>query len=97
MKKNNNMKVLKTYIFIAILVLFAGTSVFLTIETVATGSEVSSLSEKGEELSAKQRELKESLVRGVSTTSLEEKSKDLGFTQASNVIYITNNESVAAR
>lgn len=88
---------MKTYILIATLIISAVSSVFLTIESVATGSEVAGLNLEEKNLIAKQRELKETLVKGVSVSNLEEKSGELGFVPASSIIYINENEGVAAR
>ncbi|MEK7550166.1 MAG: hypothetical protein AAB535_00060 [Patescibacteria group bacterium] len=85
------------YILIVVFAVFAATSVFLTIEAVATGSQISKLNLEEGMLMAKQGELRESIVRGISMSNLEEKSKELGFTSATEIVYINENEGVAAR
>lgn len=94
---NNKTKVLNIYIFIAIFVLFAIVSVFLTIGAVTSGSEISIINKENEALLFRQRELMETLVRGVSATELLNKSGELGFGNAGSIIYINENESVASR
>lgn len=96
-KKNNKTNVLRTYVFVAVLAVFIAVSVFLTVEAVASGSEVTSINEESAALLAKQKELNEVLVKGISVTGLEEKSTEMGFVKPSNVIYINDNESVAVR
>lgn len=91
------MRKLKKYILIFVFVLFAVTSVFLTIESVATGSEISSLEITKESLLSTQRDLKESLAKGISIASLEAKRTELGFVPALELVYINENEGVAAR
>lgn len=91
MKKSN------IYIFMTVFVVFAVVSVFLTIEGVTSGSEITLINKESEALLFKQRELRETLVRGVSTSELMDKSRELGFVDTGSTIYINENESVASR
>lgn len=86
----------KKYIFIGVVAVFAVSSVFLTIESVAVGSEVSNLEEKKEALLRDQRQLQGSLAGGASHGMLEEKSRELGFVKPAELMYLTVQEPVAS-
>ncbi|MFI5241089.1 MAG: hypothetical protein ACHQUA_01510 [Microgenomates group bacterium] len=86
---------MKKKLLIISMVLFAVSSVFLTIESVTSGAEVSSLEQKESALLAQKRELDEDLVKAVSISDLEEKGQELGYTKASNIIYLGQNANVA--
>lgn len=67
----------------------------MTIETATTGLEIAKLEKTEKELSQEKMDLEESLVKTLSMGTLQEKSLSLGFTKASNLVYITPSESVA--
>lgn len=92
---NNKIKNIKKYILISILVVLAVASVMMTIETSTSGVEIARLEEKERQLLSERRDLEESLVKTLSVSELQVKSGDLGFTKASNLVYITQTEPVA--
>lgn len=85
------------YIFTFTFVLLVISSLFLTIETVATGSDLVGLQKQSDQLLSQQRELKSYLVSELSLSGLETKSIELGFVKPSNLLYIKDNESVASK
>ena len=70
-------------------------SIFMTIETAASGQEVSNIQNKQAQLLKEQQELQEKLVENLSINSLEEKSSELGFVKVNNLVYVVSSEFVA--
>ena len=78
-------------------ILFAISSVFLTIESVTTSAEVASLQTKQAVHSSQRRDLQEDLVKITSTSGLEEEAKLLGFIKPSDLIYLGETTNVASK
>ncbi len=87
---------IKTVVVIT-LVIFAVSSVLLTIESVTTSAEVASLQTKQATLITQRRGLQGDLVKSVSTSDLEEKGESLGFTKPSSLIYLGETTNVASK
>lgn len=79
----------------ATLGVLAVSSIILTIETATSGMEMAKLEKTEKELLREQKDLEESLVKSMSLGELQEKSTELGFTKASELVYITPGDSVA--
>lgn len=88
MKKHN-------YILIGLFLVLSVSSIFMTIETATSGMEVSKLQKNEALLLTQKRDLQESLVKTLSVSELSEKSADLGFTKAENLVYVSASENVA--
>ena len=87
---------IKKYLFIFLVVLFAATSVFYTIEAVTSGAEVAALEKVNDGLVRQESALQDSFVKTLSLASLREKSVELGFTKPASTIYVLTSEPVAA-
>ena len=87
---------IKKYLFIGLIALFAVTSVFYTIEAVTSGVEVASLEKTNDGLIKQKTALEDSFVKTLSLNSLQEKSVELGFTKPANTIYVAGGEPVTA-
>lgn len=87
---------IKKYLFVFLIVLFAVTSVFYTIEAVTSGVEVASLEKMNNGLIRQKSSLEDSFVKTLSLNNLQEKSIELGFTKPVSTIYVAGGESVTA-
>lgn len=72
-------------------------SIFMTIETATTGVEIAELEKTENQLLGKKRDLEGSLVKTLSATQLQEKSVELGFIKAAELVYVTDLKPVAAK
>lgn len=72
-------------------------SLFMTIESSTNGAEMASLQKKETELMSQQQELQQTLVESLSVNNLAEQSSGLGFVKLSNLIYVEEPVSVAAK
>lgn len=85
----------KRYILFGVAIILAIATIASTINSVTGGAEMANLNKKELELQAQKREIEENLVKINSTTELISKSVELGFSEVSNVIYLTKINSVA--
>lgn len=87
----------KTYLLIVSVAIFLVSSIYLTIQTVATGAEVARLESQQEILLSQKRELENSLVKSTSVNDIEKKSEEMGFIKPSNedIVYLFGDEAVA--
>lgn len=101
MKLNNKnkdkftLRSLRVYILGGLCGVLAVLSIFMTIETATSGVEIANLQKKEEQLISQQQDLQENLVENLSTSSLQEKSVEMGFTKVGNLVYVANAENVA--
>jgi hypothetical protein len=101
MKLNNKnkdrftLKSLRVYILGGLCGILAVLSIFMTIETATSGVEIANLQKKEEQLISQQQDLQENLVENLSTSSLQGKSVEMGFTKVGNLVYVANAENVA--
>lgn len=101
MKINNknkdrfNLKKLRVYILGGLCGVLAVLSIFMTIETATSGVEIADLQKKESRLIGEQQALQENLVENLSTSSLQEKSNEMGFVKVNNLVYVANAETVA--
>jgi cell division protein FtsL len=86
---------MKNIILITIMGILAVSSIFMTIETATTGVEIAELEKTESQLLSKKRDLEGSLVKTLSTTQLQEKSAELGFIKAIELVYVTDLKPVA--
>ena len=70
-------------------------SIFLTIESATTGVEVSRLEKTETDLSNQKRGLEEVLVKSLSSSTLQEKSTELGFVKPTDLVYLSQVAPVA--
>lgn len=95
-KKNKyNFSSLKGYLFWALLSVFGGGIVLLTIETVTSGAEIAKLEKEESILADQNRELSENMVQSTSLDSIEKKAEELGFVKPEKFVYIGREEPVA--
>lgn len=89
MKNNRN------YILLGFCGLLAIANVIMTINSAATGAQISALQKKESELSDAKRALQDDLVKTLSVGTLQEKSTELGFAKPADVIYLSQSAPVA--
>lgn len=87
---------IKKYLFIGLLLFFTATSIFYTVEVVASGAEISSLEKTKNNLIQQKTVLEDSFIKSLSINKLQEKSIELGFTKPASVIYVSGSEPVTA-
>ena len=87
---------IKKYLFISLVLLFASTSVFYTIEAVTGSAEVASLRKAGQNLSKQKTVLEETFVKTLSLNGLEKKSVELGFSKPQDALYVLGGGHVTA-
>ncbi len=95
-KNKTSVKSVKNYILITLCGILAASSVFMTIETATSGAEVANLDKTEIELTNQKRALEENLVKGISMSSLEGKSAELGFIKPESLVYVAGNEASTA-
>jgi len=94
-KKEFGLKNIRVYLLSGVCGVLAVASIFMTIESATSGSEMASLQSKETMLNAQQQELQENLVQNLSVNSLQEKSSELGFTKVTNLVYVSEGVTVA--
>lgn len=87
---------IKKYFFIGLVVMFAASSIFYTIETVASGAEVAALEKTNSDLLRQKADLEDTFIKTLSLNHLQEKSAELGFVKPTNIVYVSQVEPVAA-
>lgn len=80
---------IKNHILIVVCGILMVASVFITVESSTSGSEVANLNKVEIQLINQKRSLEESLVKGVSMSGLVEKSAELGFVKPENLVYVS--------
>lgn len=91
------MKKLQRNLLIVTGIIFVISSVFLTIESVTSGAEISSLRLQEENLLAKKSDLAQVLVKSISVSELQTQSESLGFIKPTNLIYVEEGQGVASK
>jgi hypothetical protein len=94
-KINFNLKSFKVYFLGGICAVLAVLSIFMTIESATSGTEVSEIQKKEALLMTQQQDLQEALVESLSVNSLQEKSNELGFAKINNLVYVAESVPVA--
>lgn len=94
-KTKVNLKSLRVYLLLCFCGILAVFTIFLTIDSATSGSEIADLQKKEALLVARQQDLQESLVENLSVSSLQEKSGELGFTKINNLVYVADGIPVA--
>lgn len=89
-KININLKNSKMYILSGVCGVLAVLSIFMTIESATSGSEVASIQKQEAALLNQQQDLQAALVQSISVNSLQKKSFELGFVKADNLVYVAN-------
>jgi hypothetical protein len=80
--------------FIAFVV-FISVIVLLNIHTATMGAKLSHLETKEEELIKQKHDLEDQVVRTSSLSKISEKAEELGFSNPSDVVYLTAEDPVA--
>jgi hypothetical protein len=94
-KKEFGLKNVRLYILSGICGVLAVVSIFMTIDSAASGTEMANLENKETSLMTEQQQLQQDLVQNLSVSSLQEKSAELGFTKISNLVYVSEGVPVA--
>ncbi len=99
--KNNNKedlrgKVTKCILF-AVAVFLALSSILMTVETATSSVEVSSLRDEESRLLAEKRNLENTLAQSLSMNDLQQKGSEMGYTQPTNLVYVTGGSEVVAK
>ena len=93
-KENNNRFNYLWFVAFVFIVFVAGT-IFLTIQTTASGAEVSYLENELEKLERENKELVHQLEASSSISILSEKADSLGFIKPSEILYTQKEEPFA--
>lgn len=91
------MKKLQKHLLIVAGVIFVVSSVFLTIESVASGAEMAILKNKKATLLIQRSQLDENFVKSLSISELQTQSTSLGFVKPTNLIYVQEGAGVASK
>lgn len=91
------MKKIQKHLLIISGAVFVVSSVFLTIESVASGAEMANLKNRELQLLSQKQELNESFVKSISVSELQTQSVSLGFVKPTNLIYVQEGSSVASK
>lgn len=94
-KKNSLCLNLKKTVFFLMIAGFMVSTIFLTVGTATSSSELVKLKEDESKLIEKRRELSEIIVSQSSLKTIEEESKLLGYTKPKEVIYVARKYFVA--
>lgn len=94
-KQNSLIGSHRNYILLGICGLLAIVNVIMTINSSATGVQISDLQKKESVLSDEKRTLQDELVKTLSVGQLQEKSLELGFAKPADVIYLSQSAPVA--
>lgn len=95
LNKTNLIKDHKNYLLLVAVAILAIANVVMTINTAATGVEISSLQNQESALTIQKRDLQDSLVKALSVSGLQEKSSELGFVKPENTVYLSESSVVA--
>lgn len=85
----------KKIVFWSSVSLFIMSYIFLTLQTVASGSKYALLEKEEREISKKIRELNTEVMSATSLTQINEKSEQLGFLKVNDTLYIDQKSFVA--
>lgn len=85
----------KKFIFWSSASFFIASYIFLTLQTVASGSKYALLEKEGKEIVKQNKELSMELMDSTSLSQINEKSERLGFVKPDKTIYIGKTETVA--
>lgn len=85
----------KNHILLGICSFLTIFSIFMTIETASVGNTMSKEEQNEAILLSRKHDLEEMAVKGISLSELETKASTLGFSKATNLLYISNVSSVA--
>lgn len=91
------MKKIQKHLLIISGAIFVVSSVFLTIESVASGAEMASLKNKEAALLSQRQELNEGFVKSISVSELQTQSVALGFIKPAELIYVQEGSGVASK
>jgi hypothetical protein len=91
------MKKIQKHMLIISGAVFVVSSVFLTIESVASGAEMASLRDREAELINQRQLLNEGFVKSISVSELQTQSESLGFVKPTNLIYVQEGSGVASK
>lgn len=79
----------------AVLAILVIGTVFLTVEATASGASLVNLERQQQQLIQENVDLKNQIVGVTSLSQIKENAQDLGFLKATNIIYITEEETFA--
>ena len=77
--------------------LFVSGTVFFTVEMSSSGLMLARLESQKEELLDKNRNLTDQLIKKSSLRNLEESAESLGFKKSNTILYINDQDPVAAK
>lgn len=86
---------LKKYVLFFILFAFLVFGVFLTIQTATSGAEIAKLESEEERLKEQNQTYKEDILDKSSLKITGEKAGELGFIKPLQIVYLTEEETVA--
>jgi cell division protein FtsL len=86
----------KRYILGILIFVFISFSVFVTIQGVTTGNELSELETKARKLSEENKKLSKKLIEPSSLHNKASLAEDLGFEKPSEIVYLDGDVSVAS-
>jgi cell division protein FtsB len=78
------------------IILIAGT-VLVTIDSVTKSAEINQLAQEEQQMSLETKDLAEKIVEASSLNNVGIKANELGYSKPQNIVYIGENEGVAAR
>jgi len=90
-KSGQNIK----YVLIGVCGILAISSVFMTIETATSSTEVASLQQEEVKLADQKMGLEDNLVKSLSLGQLQTKSGEMGFVKPMALVYVAPAETVA--
>jgi hypothetical protein len=95
--KNKIISSFKKNLFLGSLVLtFLVLNIFLSLQTVSSGSKLSGLETKEKDLVTKNRQLNSELVEATSLTQVQRNSQQLGFVKPLSLVYLRDTGSFAS-
>lgn len=100
MKKNknkSNIKRLREYVLLFVLVILVVANVFYTISGASNGAELTYVEAKVRELSFNNQSYQDKIMDNSSLKVVSEKAEELGFTKPSDIVYIAGESAVTAK
>lgn len=93
--RSPNAAKVKKYFLLSICGALCVLTILTMVDSISSSAEMAELEKEEEMIVNQKKELNENLVKLNSTTELETKSSELGFSSVTNIVYITKDSSVA--
>ena len=91
----NRKRTAKYFLFVLVVISFLVSWIFLVVQTVSAGSEMSNIEEQEKELIKESKLLKDQIISEDSLSKASTRRNEMGFADMRNFVYLRKEHSVA--